>query len=78
MQSKRHSIAESVLNILSGSCIAYTITQIGSFVGAWAISPGENLSLTCILTVVSVVRSYFWRRVFNKHVKRKYKRRNSG
>ena len=65
MQSKRHSITESVLNILSGSCIAFTVTQIGSLIGLWDISPGGNLLLTLILTVVSIVRSYFWRRLFN-------------
>jgi hypothetical protein len=37
----------------------------------WDISPGKNLLLTSILTVVSLGRSYLWRRVFNKmHVKR--------
>jgi len=71
MQNKKHSLLESSLNILSGSVIAYTVTQLGSFVGMWDISPGKNLLLTSILTVVSLGRSYLWRRVFNKmHVKR--------
>lgn len=66
MQTKKHSLMEASLNILSGSCIAFTITQLGTLLGFWMISPGSNLALTSILTIVSIVRSYFWRRTFNK------------
>lgn len=60
---------ESFLNIVSGSCIAFTITQIGSVLGFWNISPASNLGLTITLTFVSIVRSYFWRRHFNRKIK---------
>lgn len=66
MQSKKQSIMESMLNMISGACIAFTITQIGSIMGFWDISPESNVGLTITLTVVSVIRSYYWRRLFNK------------
>ena len=66
MQSKKSSLIESTLNIVSGSCIAFTVTQLGSIVDLWNISPSKNLLLTFILTVISFIRSYFWRRIFNK------------
>jgi hypothetical protein len=66
MQNKRHSLLESALNIFSGSFIAYSLTQAGSWAGLWSISPGGNLLLTSVLTVVSLLRSYLWRRIFNK------------
>ncbi len=57
---------KSGVNIISGSFIAFTITQLGSSLGFWDISPSSNLALTSILGVVSIVRYYCWRRVFNK------------
>lgn len=71
MQNKKHSLIESALNILSGSIVAYALTQLGSWIGLWHITPGGNLLLTGILTLVSLGRSYLWRRVFNKiHVRK--------
>lgn len=66
MQSKKHSLLESLANILSGSIIAFCTTQVGSLIGLWSISPSKNLLLTIVLTFVSLGRSYIWRRVFNK------------
>ena len=66
MQSKRHSLFESVANVISGSMIAFSTTQLGSLIGLWSISPSKNLLLTIVLTFVSLGRSYLWRRVFNR------------
>jgi hypothetical protein len=67
MQSKRHSLLEAIANVFSGAAIAFTITQLGSILDLWAISPSKNLLLTLILTFVSLLRSYIWRRIFNKN-----------
>ncbi|MGZ8364791.1 MAG: DUF7220 family protein [Nitrospira sp.] len=56
---------EAVLNTASG--------MILSFVTAWLIYPlygfhpsvAENVSIVAIFTVISVLRSYVWRRLFN-------------
>ena len=64
-QSKLSSICEAVLNVGSGMIIAFCVTQ--------TLAPGlginlpykANMILTSILTVVSVLRGYMWRRWFN-------------
>ena len=71
MQSRRHSALEAVLNVGSGMIIAFTVTQIMSWMSHFVpglnihLSVGSNLLLTVILTVVSVSRGYLWRRYFN-------------
>jgi hypothetical protein len=65
MQTRKHSFLEVLLNTASGF--------LTSLVTQWLVFPlfnlrpsiGENVALTTIFTVVSIVRSYFWRRLFN-------------
>lgn len=65
MQSKKISLLEALLNTASGF-ITSLITQ-------WLVFPWfnfspslrENLTITAIFTIVSIVRSYAWRRLFN-------------
>jgi hypothetical protein len=72
MQLKRHSVLEALLNTFSGMLIAFTISQVACMLSPhipgfkWDISVGSNIIMTTILTVVSILRSYFWRRTFNK------------
>ena len=76
MQSRRHSFLESCVNVASGMFIAFVISQIAHIFQheiqkyiwsgfEWNISVGSNIVMTVILTVVSVVRGYAWRRHFN-------------
>jgi len=65
-QSRRHSAIEAILNILIGIGVAYCAQLI---VFPWFgifISHSANLGITLIFTVVSFIRSYFVRRLFNK------------
>lgn len=66
-QTKLESIIEQVCNTCSGMVIAYLTMQfiLAPMLGI-KISPHENLVVTIVLTVVSVLRGYFWRRFFNK------------
>ena len=65
MQSRKHSFLEALLNTASGFLISL-LTQ-------WLVFPWfnlhpsvrENLALTAIFTIVSIARSYIWRRIFN-------------
>ena len=65
MQSRKHSLLEALLNTASGF-ITSLITQ-------WLVFPWfnftpslrENITITAIFTIVSIVRSYAWRRLFN-------------
>lgn len=79
MQSRRHSFIESCTNVASGMLIAFVISQLAhvfqhdiqKYVWAgftWDISPGSNIIMTTILTIVSVIRGYMWRRHFNRRV----------
>ena len=65
MQSRAQSLLEAFLNTASGFALSL-LTQ-------WLVFPWfnlhpslrENLALTAIFTIVSIVRSYIWRRLFN-------------
>lgn len=72
MQSRFGSLLEATLNIGSGFILAM-------MTWAWIITPlwgfksslSDNLKITAIFTVVSIIRSYTWRRIFNKwHIER--------
>jgi hypothetical protein len=76
MQSKKHSLIESCLNVFSGMMIAFMISQLAHMFQAeikqyiwsgfeWNISVGTNLMMTTVLTIVSISRGYAWRRYFN-------------
>lgn len=65
-QSKTSSLIESILNQLSGFLLsmlvfAYVIAPIWSFEVSW----DQNFIITSVFTLVSIVRSYLWRRFFN-------------
>ena len=70
MQSKRHSFLEAVLNTAIGYFIAIA-TQMAVFpLFGIHIPFHEDLLIGLIFTVVSLVRSYALRRLFNRwHLK---------
>lgn len=67
-QSKRKSLVEALVNQVSGFVLSVLIFQyiIGPYL--LGIEPNwiHNINITIIFTVVSVIRSYFVRRLFNK------------
>lgn len=76
MQTRRHSLAESLANVLSGMIIAFALSQLAHefeheiqryiYQGfEWNISVGGNAVMTTVLTLVSIVRGYMWRRYYN-------------
>ena len=70
-QSKLESLVEASLNTASGFVVSLLVWQ-------WLVAPiyglpidwGMNFGITIIFTVVSILRSYVWRRVFNRGVNR--------
>jgi hypothetical protein len=66
MQSKLHSLLEQVLNIGSGFIISLAVWEF-VIKPVWRIETNfaENLQITVVFTVVSLARSYAWRRAFN-------------
>lgn len=82
-QSKRHSLLEACLNVFSGMVIAFIISQLAHCYEAeiqryiwsgfvWNLSVGSNIIVTVVLTIVSIIRGYIWRRIFNRVQKRNY------
>ncbi len=65
-QTKRQSITEAIVNVFSGAVIAFILTDLLAEPLGIVISGHANLKLTIILTIVSVIRGYLWRRYFNR------------
>lgn len=76
-QTKRQSMTEACLNVFTGMIIAFAISQYAHYFESqiqkyiwkgfeWHISAGSNVIMTMIFTIVSISRSYIWRRHFNK------------
>lgn len=65
-QTRIESIIESTINTASGFILSFAVWQ-------WLVAPmfgfnlpvSDNFWITVIFTVVSVARSYVWRRFFN-------------
>ena len=67
MQSKRHSFAEALANTASGFVISYIAGLYIFPAFGMAITPSQNFEVVGAYTVLSIVRSYIWRRLFNHH-----------
>lgn len=76
-QSKRQSIIEATVNVFSGMIIAFAVSQLAhvyqneirQYIWSgfeWQLSVASNLFMTTVLTVISVIRGYIWRRIFNR------------
>lgn len=72
MQTKKGSLFEVICNVGTGFVVAWGLTQ-------WLFPTVYHLELSCLqswtitftYTIVSVVRSYVWRRVFNYFIVRR-------
>jgi len=65
MQSRWMSLAEAVTNVLAGYGVA-VLTQLAVFpLFGLQASLTENLFIGAVFTVVSLVRSFLLRRLFN-------------
>lgn len=65
-QTKTKSLLEQIVNIGSGFFVALLVWMY-VIMPVWNIdtSMHDNLGITLIFTVVSIVRGYLWRRFFN-------------
>lgn len=65
-QSRLGSMAEVAANILTGMAVSWVLTIYA--LPAWGFEPsaGQALEITILYTVVSMARSYCWRRAFNR------------
>lgn len=72
MQTRTESIIEAALNIGSGFILSLIVWQILAGVYDIPMPISRNLQITSIFTVVSLLRSYAWRRIGNWYSRRKY------
>jgi hypothetical protein len=65
VQTKRSSLIEAACNVGSGFVLSVGIYQLVLPMLGYHITLADNIGITCLFTVVAVLRSYFWRRLFN-------------
>ncbi len=64
-QTRLSSFAETVISIGIGFCVSLVITAIVLPAYGHHVTLGENVQITAIFTVASIVRMYAVRRLFN-------------
>ncbi len=72
MQTRTESVIEVWVNILSGMAISFLLGLLVYPLYGFQVTPMQNGSIVLIFTGVSMVRSYFWRRLFNRRTEKKY------
>lgn len=66
-QSRKESLLEATLNTLSGFVLSYLVWMlVAAPLFNIPVNHHDTFWITCLFTVVSVGRSYVWRRLFNK------------
>lgn len=66
-QTRWQSFVEQTINIISGLALSVFIVQPLTFpLFDITTSSSENFYMALIFTIISVIRSYIWRRYFNK------------
>lgn len=66
MQTKRDSLIEAAINILIGAIISLLGQLLFFWLEGVKLSWGTNFRMLAFFTVLSLVRSYCLRRLFNK------------
>lgn len=73
-QSRKESAVEAVLNVGSGFILAMLAWQlVVAPLWGYEVTLLDNVGLTAIFTVISVVRGYLWRRYFEGRITRRMK-----
>lgn len=78
MQSRKASMTEALMNTASGFIVSMMVWQfvVAPFYNI-PVTLGQNLGITSIFTVVSIARSYAWRRLFNWLTVRRFLKKNA-
>ena len=70
-QSRLESAIEAGVNIGSGFLVALVVWFFIAPLYGYEITFVDNIGLTSIFTVVSITRSYIWRRFFEARIRRR-------
>ena len=63
-QSKLGSAIETVCNVGTGFVLSFILWQVLAYILDIPMPLGRNFFITSCFTVLSLTRSYFWRRFF--------------
>lgn len=66
MQSRRHSAIESVTNTLTGLVVSFIIQLIIYPIMDIPVRLSQNVIITFVFTIASILRGYVVRRIFNR------------
>jgi len=69
-QSRSHSLIEATANTASGFALSMLAVQFVFPIIGVRMDMGQNIAATAIMILVSLARSYFWRRVFSRYGRR--------
>lgn len=67
MQSKKRSFIEAVTNVLVGYLVAVISNLIVLPLFGYQVSLFDGFAIGVVFTVISLIRSYVIRRLFNKY-----------
>lgn len=71
-QSRVESAVEAVCNVGSGFIVAMFVWQfVAAPLYGYEVTLVDNVGLTAIFTVVSIARSFVWRRFFEGYIGRR-------
>lgn len=66
MQSKKHSIIESLTNTFAGMTVSFLIQILIYPIMGIPVKLHQNIIITIVFTVASILRGYIIRRLFTK------------
>jgi uncharacterized membrane protein (DUF485 family) len=69
MQSKKHSFIESAVQTFIGLAVSFVIQLIIYPLMSIPVTFSQNILITLVFTVASILRGYVIRRIFNKKSK---------
>ncbi|WP_372395233.1 hypothetical protein ABMY26_07130 (plasmid) [Azospirillum sp. HJ39] len=64
-QSHLVSAVEAAANTASGFVLSWLAGMVIYPLVGWSVSAAQNTAVVTAFTIISVVRSFVWRRVFN-------------
>jgi hypothetical protein len=76
MQSKRESLTESAVNIVTGVLVSWGMNLLAGPLLGVKMNAAQSAGIVAILTVTSFVRSYAIRRYFNRRTELRLMRKH--
>lgn len=66
MQKRKHSLIEAITNTAAGFIVSFLIQIVIYPIMDIPVRFSQNIIITCVFTLASILRGYIIRRIFNK------------